>query len=874
MKTVKQKTLLAVVLGLIGVLIQNPVQVYSETSGDSVIPAVSLRLQAPICGTAVEENVPLASGPQVELTPEDMAAIVQPPVWISDYNQNDVTQVETFSGKMVGGQNYHAYVVLEAVSGFRFGEETVISASDKERGDELHTTVLYRNEDKMIAVLDITAVHNWDPEKTEIIKSTCSSEGREYRVCAADPGHTETVPLPIDSNADEWGEWITVKEADTRSDGMRMHICNLCGKEESDILPRITLPYTKAYEPKTSWPMAATVVWNSDETVIEAASSEVRPATAIVWLDSALKVYDRSGNLISDSIDSYVESTHEGFIPAFYVRDAETSSALKNWLEGSPLVDCFVVSDPEHKYLVKDVADLIYVRGMLDYSEYTDPDTSDLTEMVASVNGAHGKVIILSQDAADYETVRKLQSLAATVWVKSKSDLRSLLTMYTNGVDGIVVDDYNAAIRAEEFFQDDVPSLLRIPLIIGHRGDPSIYVENTLDSAKGAFAEGADSVENDIQLSADGQLFILHDQTTKRLLTFSETDEKGEVYPAEHYTLEELRSHPFIWDDILVHNEVNASVSRDGSFFGHKENKQYTVPTLEEYLQEFEGTGLIHDTEIKSYNPEILSVFKEMVDRYDAWDQVFCISFNWKILKAAYAGYPEIAMGMLNFGTTDLPVADFRGRHSFQEITEKDGAETALLALYGDLDQVNGTYNPLNSQYGVDMVRAGRHRGLTVWPWTYFGLEKIAQDYMAGVTGMTMNNAWIVSDQVKRIQAEDITVSSKEKAEKPVGVTRVGEEIILQNAELLEIERLSDTDYLMMWRCRIPMDLNGNNYGSYYMYSNPFILTVDAALAPIQKTGVNIASLLEGIVCLAFIAGIASLMIRLYEANHMPNTKA
>jgi len=92
------------------------------------------------------------------------------------------------------------------------------------------------------------------------------------------------------------------------------------------------------------------------------------------------------------------------------------------------------------------------------------------------------------------------------------------MTAYTNGVNGVLVDDYEAAIRAEELFRDEAPTLLRVPLIIGHRGDPSIYVENTLQSDRGAFSEGVDSVENDIQLSKDGELFILHDDSPKRLL--------------------------------------------------------------------------------------------------------------------------------------------------------------------------------------------------------------------------------------------------------------------------------------------------------------------------------------------------------------------
>ena len=120
------------------------------------------------------------------------------------------------------------------------------------------------------------------------------------------------------------------------------------------------------------------------------------------------------------------------------------------------------------------MADLLHVRGMLDYTAVLDPSREELLDMIASTNGAHGKVILLGSEAATRENVRFLQKLASTVWVFTTTDTRAIMTAYTNGVNGVLVDDYEAAIRAEELFRDGAPTLLRVPLIIGHRGDPSI----------------------------------------------------------------------------------------------------------------------------------------------------------------------------------------------------------------------------------------------------------------------------------------------------------------------------------------------------------------------------------------------------------------
>lgn len=58
---------------------------------------------------------------------------------------------------------------------------------------------------------------------------------------------------------------------------------------------------------------------------------------------------------------------------------------------------------------------------------------------------------------------------------------------------------------------------LNFPLIIGHRGSSALLPENTLASFKRAFADGADGIEFDVQLAADGVPVVFHDETLKRI---------------------------------------------------------------------------------------------------------------------------------------------------------------------------------------------------------------------------------------------------------------------------------------------------------------------------------------------------------------------
>lgn len=55
------------------------------------------------------------------------------------------------------------------------------------------------------------------------------------------------------------------------------------------------------------------------------------------------------------------------------------------------------------------------------------------------------------------------------------------------------------------------------PLAIAHRGDPVAERENTIEAVEAAFAAGADAVEVDVRLAADGTPVVVHDATFERL---------------------------------------------------------------------------------------------------------------------------------------------------------------------------------------------------------------------------------------------------------------------------------------------------------------------------------------------------------------------
>ncbi len=96
----------------------------------------------------------------------------------------------------------------------------------------------------------------------------------------------------------------------------------------------------------------------------------------------------------------------------------------------------------------------------------------------------------------------------------------------------------NPDMRGEDILSDhNIP----YPAVIAHRGASIVAPESTRPAYEIARETGADYFEADVQMTADGELIIFHDETLERTSNVEEVfpdrinDEIGE------FTLEELR---------------------------------------------------------------------------------------------------------------------------------------------------------------------------------------------------------------------------------------------------------------------------------------------------------------------------------------------
>ncbi len=170
------------------------------------------------------------------------------------------------------------------------------------------------------------------------------------------------------------------------------------------------------------------------------------------------------------------------------------------------------------------------------------------------------------------------------------------------------------------------------PYVMAHRGNRVLCPENTLASFQQAFKEGADILETDLHLSADGVFMCIHDATVDRT-----TDGSGAV--AEK-TLAELK-------------QLSAS-------YGFKGYESERIPTLAETAAILPA-GVALALELKTDRFLELEVCRRLVAELHTagiLERTITLSFSLSRLETVKVVEPAIPMGwitMAKFAPHPLP---------------------------------------------------------------------------------------------------------------------------------------------------------------------------------------------------------------------------
>ena len=159
------------------------------------------------------------------------------------------------------------------------------------------------------------------------------------------------------------------------------------------------------------------------------------------------------------------------------------------------------------------------------------------------------------------------------------------------------------------------------PYVMAHRGNRVACPENTLAAFRKALTDGADILETDLHLSADGTFVCIHDDTVDRT-----TDGSGSV---ASMTLSELKA-------------LSASYGRDG----YQEER---IPTLDE-LAAIIPENVALALELKSdafLKTDTCRHLTTALDRTGVRNRTLLLSFGLPRLRATRTIAPDIPIGWI-----------------------------------------------------------------------------------------------------------------------------------------------------------------------------------------------------------------------------------
>lgn len=223
---------------------------------------------------------------------------------------------------------------------------------------------------------------------------------------------------------------------------------------------------------------------------------------------------------------------------------------------------------------------------------------------------------------------------------------------------------------------------------IAHRGASYDAPENTVASAKLAWAVGADAVEIDIYLAADNRIMVIHDKDTRR--TCGGKNLAVKTTPS------------------LLLRELDAGNWKDPKYKGEK------IPYLEEILATVpEGKILV--VEIKC-GSEVIPHLERILSKSDKKDRIIFISFGWDTILDVKKKFPENKAYWLA-GTKQAAVKKL-------ELVAENG-----------LEGINMQYSAIDEE----LFSLAKKLNLEVLAWTVDDPDEARRLNAIGVTHLTTN---------------------------------------------------------------------------------------------------------------------------------------
>jgi len=372
----------------------------------------------------------------------------------------------------------------------------------------------------------------------------------------------------------------TVGDVGVAISGMRARIDNFKLYEATEPGLEVTYEVSDIYVPETG-------IVNPPVVVSDRAEGGDKPAAVtLLQVKDDGSVTDASGAALG-TVAQATEQVKAKSIPAFVVENAAQAQAVVDYVSASYLIDAYVVSRYENVALLKSIHDECpYVRLVATHDDLSFVK-QNRKQILATLNTHGVNVLCLPQGASKDETFY-FQRRMITVWGR-ESSVAGIHSAIAAGVNGLVYAGAGTVYDVYKSYTEK--TVIREPIVMGHRGATNIYAQNTLRGYKIAYELGAQAVEIDVNLTADNKIALLHDSTLD-----GQTTGTG---PIKNYTMDWLKQNVVV--DV---------------FPGVREE----IPSLDEVFAYFTDKDMIFLLDIKTSDDTVITVLRELITRYDMWD--------------------------------------------------------------------------------------------------------------------------------------------------------------------------------------------------------------------------------------------------------------
>ena len=369
-------------------------------------------------------------------------------------------------------------------------------------------------------------------------------------------------------------------------------------------------------------------------------------------------------------------------IPVFELKTIAAAQNLQSFSKQSRTTDFLVVSEDPN---VLKVISLSGVRKGLIIGTVEEGSARRVHE-------AGADIAVLDSSTREEAEYLQLRFISVMLIPEGNADAAVDAAMAC-GANHVVLSDCEVAYKLYESVTGE-SQFVRKPFIAAHGGIVSLAPENSVEGFLEAVKAGADAVECDVFLAADGHVAIHHDDSLK-----DSTVEKADV-SVEALTREELKAYTL--------NTVGA----------YSDSK---IAFLDEFFALMKENSVHLIIEIKSENPQCISAIRSLAEEYEMLDRINIISFHASQVAYSREMMPEVGASLIvNVGNNP--------------------ADKLLRSAYTQTDGLNGAYSP-NHGFSAEGVRAMQHRGMLVNLWTVDGPEDMLEAARKGITVLTTNTA-------------------------------------------------------------------------------------------------------------------------------------